>query len=161
MFFANDLNNILYIVLSNVDGAMLVSQQRHMKDNITAILTDQERMREQLSRFQSFLESNNPVIIIEESQSPEGVPAPLSNADFPALSVPLTPTPAESRSATGPAGQGQHTGAPSRPRRETGGPTSGVRKNHDLPMGGPRRQHYQDVRHPLNPPPDPSPPGPW
>ena len=35
-----------------------------------------------------------------------------------------------------------------------------MRRNHELPTGGPRRQPHQDVRHPPNPPPDPSPPGP-
>ena len=148
---------------------MLVSHQRTMKDYITAIFTDQERMGEQLSRMQSLPETNNPVITNEESQSIEGMPARLSNADIPALSVPPPPTPAESRSATGPVGQGQHgtsqqwrrnTGAPSRPHREIGRPTSGVNRNHELPTGGPRRQHHQDVRHPLNPPPDSSPPPP-
>ena len=76
VFVATDLNNIPYIDLSNVDGAMLVSQQRAMKDNITAILTDQERMREQLSRIQSLLETNNPAITNEESRSPEGMLTP-------------------------------------------------------------------------------------
>ena len=70
MLVVTDLNNIPYFDLSNVEGAMLMTQQRAMKDNITAILTNQERMREQLSRFQSLLETSKQAIANEESKRP-------------------------------------------------------------------------------------------
>ena len=35
-----------------------------------------------------------------------------------------------------------------------------MRRDYKLATGGPRRHHQQDVRQPLNPPPDPSTPGP-
>ena len=117
-----------------------------MKVNIYAIFTDKERMREQLYRFQSFLETSNLAITIEESQSPEVGSASPSGANTPTLSVPLPQTPAENGSATGPAGQGQQgkqwkrrTGAPRRlahAGRPTGDQRAGNRRTQETAPSG-------------------------
>ena len=100
-----------------------------MKDNIYAIFTDKERKREQLYRFQSFLETSNLAITIEESQSPEVGSASPSGANTPTLSVPLPQTPAENGSATGPAGQGQQG-------RPTGDQRAGNRRTQETAPSG-------------------------
>ena len=137
-----------------------------MTFNITAILTDLDGMREQLSRNQSLLETSNLAITNEEYHGPEVGSAPPSEDDNPALSVLLPQTPAGTRSVTGLTGQSQqgtstqrrrNTRAPPRPRRETDESTSVVRRNHELARGETRREYQQDVRQSLNLPPDPSP----
>ena len=56
VFVALDLNKIPYVELKNIDGVMLVTQQRVMKDSIDAILSDHEQMRNQLTEIRAMLE---------------------------------------------------------------------------------------------------------
>ena len=57
-FVAVDLNNIPFINLSNIDGAVLVSQQSVLKTEFTALLDEQKEMRLQLSSIKELLEMN-------------------------------------------------------------------------------------------------------
>ena len=56
VFVAIDLNNLPFIDLKNIDGAVLVSQQKSMKQDITAVRSEQEEMRRQLEVIQNLLE---------------------------------------------------------------------------------------------------------
>ena len=74
VFVALDLNNIPYIELKNIDGVTLLTQQRVLKDDITAIKDDQEHMRSQLARICGMLENNQNSV----RNTPPNIPAMIS-----------------------------------------------------------------------------------
>ena len=62
-FVAVDLNNLPFIKLNNIDGASLVTQHNAMKENLDAVLAEQQSMRLQLVEIQKLLESRGQVQI--------------------------------------------------------------------------------------------------
>ena len=44
MFVAIDLNKLHFVDLANIDAATLMSQQKAMKDDLTAVLSEKEKM---------------------------------------------------------------------------------------------------------------------
>ena len=56
VFVAPDLNNIPFINLSNIDGAMLVSQQNAMKTEFDLMKNEQIEIKSQLSAIKELLE---------------------------------------------------------------------------------------------------------
>ena len=59
VFVAPDLNNIPFINLSNIDGAMLVSQQNAMKTEVESMKNEQIESKSQLSAIKVLLESSS------------------------------------------------------------------------------------------------------
>ena len=55
-FVAVDLNNLPFIKLSNIDGASLVSQHNAMKENLDAVLAEEQTMRLQLAEIKKLLQ---------------------------------------------------------------------------------------------------------
>ena len=70
VFVAVDLNNLPFIELTNVDGAMLVSQQKVMKESLNAILAEQEAVRKQIGELRSLLLT--PAIPVSQRQDGGG-----------------------------------------------------------------------------------------
>ena len=60
-FVAVDLNNLPFINLSNIDGASLVSQHNAMKENLDAVLAEQQTMRSQLVEIKKLLQNRGQV----------------------------------------------------------------------------------------------------
>ena len=60
VFVAIDLNNLPCVNLSNIDGAALVCQQKHMKLDLAAIMAEQALMREKLIEISALVHRQRP-----------------------------------------------------------------------------------------------------